>query len=788
VGIEIQNNTGYHSDCGAVLANGATYCILQPGQSTYVFASMQNVDYHTFEYTIGYEFPSGGSVYDQAISLDDEYSTPQTVGSMQQLQQFGNAYSISPATLVGQSQSDADYGQEMASWMGLHGTGEIVVAQLIDWLVCLAGYNPDMGVTYTYYYSVTIGQSDYNIDNIAFVDWSSLDYRCDPPSVALIQGQQIFQYNLTNYFWIGSENFNNKATILASGYAASGDLYTGIGVTPLNGSAASLVYYDSSRGIPQKWPAVNFLNTNAIVQLSINPNASPLQYVAAFGDSAIEYYDGTNSHVFNSGTRGQSGILQMCVNWSNSGAPQVLVGCADGTAWYWHGLTDVIQLINSGQEAGSAVMQLSAYWDSNDNLQAVAGLGNGFVLYWNLTNGTGPTAYTVLNPGDILDSWDSPVMQLNATFSSNQPPTVLASTYDGNIYYYTSPASGWTNIFSSQSCFCNIIDVAPSSVAGQPPTFLAGFTDGSMQLYDGNAGWTCLYPATVYPATGDRVQFLSGKWIVNPSFDNLVYVLCINYQFTYGFGVGYQSYPATPNVSSTCGNVGGTGLNNLAGVAGSKNIGSTGLDDLISVVDSKWYVWFASSQYSTRGGPYDLGISGKPVTGDIDGDRFADLITVVGSQWYVLFSSSGYTQRLGPFDLGIHGKPLTGDIDGDGLDDLIMVMGSLWYYWPSSSGYTQRVGPGDLGIHGLPATGDIDGDGLADLISVAGSDWYVWFSSSQYSAHYIYNMGISGAPVTGDIDGDGLADLIAIVGSDWYVRLSSSGYTQLFGSYTKSVL
>ena len=156
------------------------------------------------------------------------------------------------------------------------------------------------------------------------------------------------------------------------------------------------------------------------------------------------------------------------------------------------------------------------------------------------------------------------------------------------------------------------------------------------------------------------------------------------------------------------------------------------LADLITIVGSNWYVWFSTSGYQIRGGPYNFDIAGTPVTGDIDGDRLADLISVVGSNWYVWFSTSGYQVRGGPYNFDIAGAPVTGDIDGDRLADLITVVGSNWYVWFSTSGYQVRGGPYDMGISGIPATGDIDGDGLSDLISVVCANWYVWFSTSQY--------------------------------------------------------
>ena len=47
---------------------------------------------------------------------------------------------------------------------------------------------------------------------------------------------------------------------------------------------------------------------------------------------------------------------------------------------------------------------------------------------------------------------------------------------------------------------------------------------------------------------------------------------------------------------------------------------------------SNWYVWYSSKQYSNRYGPFDRGVFGTPVIGDVDGDGQGDLIMVDGSQ------------------------------------------------------------------------------------------------------------------------------------------------------------
>ena len=740
--ISLQNN----NNAGARFPDDtSTSWILQPGQSTYLITGLASTDgtHDKNQFNIVYNFYDGNTINQQ---INVEYHT-----DLPPCASFSNSgiFAVSQGTFVDSTYSTDTCGDVFASLFKLSGTAAKVVADIVNFETKLAGFDPDISTDLVFDYAINIGQRDYNIDKLAGVNWVGWTYygEAPPPPVTFVQGQQIYGYPANNGGkpWLSSQNLNNKSTIA---------VFTGANAS-IGTTAGQIASFDMSSAAPQSPGYATFISNGSVVQISCNPKESPLQYVAAFDDSSVEYYDGANAHVLQS-SGWNSAILQMSVNWGGS-SPQVVVGLADGAVEYYNG-SFWMELQNMGWS--TSIMQLSAYWDSNSKLQLVVGLGNGAIEYFNDSAWTWTELH---NTG-----WSNPVYQLKAQFWNNQQPNVLVTLMDGAILSYT-PASGWTQIHNNDNFYC-IIDMAPqveTSTGYLPPpfpTFLAGFSDGAVSLFRGGTE----YP--LQPSTGNRVQFISANWNYGSDPGNVIYVYSQNYQFTYGNGpgVGYL-YPAMPSVSSACGDIDGDGKG-----------------DLISVEGSDWYVWYSSKQYSNRYGPYDRGVFGTPVIGDIDGDGQGDLIMVDGSHWYVWTSSSGYTKHI-DWDLGIYGHPMTCDIDGDGKDDAIVVRGSQWYVWTSSSGYTKRLGPYDLGIHGLPAAGDIDGDGKADFVIAVGSNWYTWSAASKHQVRSgPYNMGISGMPKIADIDGDGLADLIVIVGSDWYVWFSSSGY-QRFGPYTMSL-
>jgi len=737
--ISLENN----DQANAKFKNGSSSCTVQPGQSNVVTGTVTSPFIKTVEWNIIYNFYDGTPSINQRVS--SSYG-PQNNGVSSSYQ--SGLFNASASTYVDTSWTELNIGQGIASSMHLSGVAAKIVAGLIDLGMDWAGI-PDSSDNLYYNYSTTISQQDYNLDKLAGVNWFFSNKGI--PSIAFIQGQEVYEFLSTDLSWQSAQALPGNST------TAKFDCFrNSLNIISVGTSTGQITTYNLSDPAPQSAKELYFGNNQSVVQLSRNPAAD--QYAAAFSDSSVHYFDGTNNHLLQS-SGWDSAILQMSVNWVGN-SPQVIVGLADGAVEYYNG-NAWTELHNTGW--ATSIMQLSAYWDSNNKLQVVVGLGDGAVEYW---NGSGWTE--LQNTG-----WSNPIYQLKAQFWDNQQPNVLVTLFDGAIFSYM-PASGWTQVRTNDNMYC-IIDMAPqvkTATGYTPPpfpTFMAGYKDGSVSLFLGGKE----YP--LQHSTGYRVQFISANWD-DPYWDNgyspekSSYVYSQNYQFILGYGnsVAYQ-YPAIPSTSSACGDIDGDGKG-----------------DLISVEGSNWYIWYSSNQYSTRYGPYDRGVYGKPVIGDIDGDGQGDLIMVNGSHWYIWSSSSGYSMRY-DWDLGILGNPLTADIDGDGQDDAIMVMGSLWYVWTSSSGYNKRLGPYDLGIHGQSASGDIDGDGLGDFVVTIGSDWYMWSAATQYQLRFgPYNMEISGIPKIADIDGDKLADLIVVLGTDWYVRFSTSGY-QLLGPFTMSL-
>ena len=557
---------GNNGNAKATFPNGANSFILQPGQSTVLYAQTYTAD--SLQWNIIYNFYDGTDNINQRISSEGYMSGPNV--NCASPSQSG-MFSVSEGTYIDATFADFDVGNAMASWMGLHGTSEKVVGGLIDFFMDLAGYNPDQSETSNYYYSITIGQQDYNIDKLAGVGW---DTGATPPPVTFIQGQQIHQYSQGNA-WLSSEYSSNNATIAyIDGYA--GNAYIGT-------KAGQILHYAISNGTPQLVSVATFSNNHPVVQLSVNPY-SP-QYIAAFGDSSIESYDGTTAPYILHDNSWGSGILQMIVNWMpDFPLPQILVGLADGRVEYFNGGAWAELQNNSW---GSSIMKLSASWDYGD-LQVVAGLGNGSILWW---NGFGyPASWMSL--GD--SSWNNPVYQLDATFdpSGGNPPALLVGLFNGAINYRApSYDASWADIKQADSNYC-IVDVDADSTNGL--RFLAGFRDGSVSLYE-SAAWHLMEPAT-----SNRVQFLSADWgKFNPTNHIVPYVFCCNYQFTYdnwnNFPSNKFAYPAIPdnsgavNLSDTLAVIGTneyTSCTNLTSIRignSVTNIGSAAFSNCVSL-------------------------------------------------------------------------------------------------------------------------------------------------------------------------------------------------------------
>lgn len=202
-------------------------------------------------------------------------------------------------------------------------------------------------------------------------------------------------------------------------------------------------------------------------------------------------------------------------------------------------------------------------------------------------------------------------------------------------------------------------------------------------------------------------------------------------------------------------------------------------DPAMVTANGNWYFRFSGQGYA-QSGPYPLGVSGAPVTGDFDSDGKDDPAMVDSAgNWYLWLSGQSYAPG-GPYPLGVSGAPVAADFDDDDKDDPVMVTASgNWYLWLSRQGYAQS-GPYPLGVSGTPVTGDFDDDDKDDPVMVtANGNWYIWFSGQGYAQSGPYPLGVSGIPVAADFDGDGKDDP-AMVSSNgnWYLWLSGQGYAQ----------
>jgi|GEM_PF-1152507 len=760
-------------NCGAQFSQGGYTCTLQPSQSI-TASGIANQAIQQPWFGINYYFSSSedpinwipASIY-QRVSIDINTAIQTKYDCADACDGTGN-YSVSAGIFVDATFLNVSVGDELAQFMGLHGTAEKIVGGLINYFMEKEDYDPGINKEEQYQYSVTIGQQNYNLENLMSVNWGYQE-GSHPPPIAFVTGQQVCYF--TDSSWSVSENMSNKATVAS--FDIMGNACVGMNSGPV-------VDYQNSGCLISYLP---FNSTKSVSQISRAPGASaPTRYVAAYNDSSVIYFDGTTGHTLQ-GTGWDSAIMQMCVNWTNRTPPlfpQVVVGLVDGAVIYYNGTSWAN--LQTANHWGTSVMQLLANWNVTNALQVVVGLGNGTVEWYSSYSQDWDDLY---EPGY---AFTNPVYQLSASF--NEPyfsPSLVASLFDGSIYYQNWNQSGhYWELLAPQGA-PHVMDVhwvVTNEITNAKyvvPVIMAGSF--------GNNGYIAQYQNGTWHVAasnvGTGVSFISADWSQfddtrYDTYQRIPYVYYVDSSCYYANGprIVYD-YPAIPSTTSLCGDLDGDGK-----------------DDLISVEGSQWYIWYSEGEHSERSGPYDLGIQGTPLVGDVDGDGQDDFIMVDGASWHAWLSSmrhNWHSQRIGPSDLGIYGTPLLGDIDGDGQKDLIMVMGSLWYIWPSSLGYTQRCGPYDTGIRGLPATGDLNGDGLADMITVKGSDWYICYSivPGQYGPWCgPYDVGISGAPATGDLNGDGLADLIIVVGSNWYVCFATSPgqYGTWYGPFAKSVL
>jgi hypothetical protein len=197
-----------NDDAKATFPGGGSTCILQPGQSTVLYAMNSHpLTISSIQWNIIYNFYDGTGI-NQRISSEGYTSGPNVNCA---IPSQSDLFSVSAGTYVDTTFTDYDTGDAMASWMGLSGTAESVVGSLIDLGLKLAGFDPQQSQTSNYFYSITIGQSDYNTDKLANVDWSSFNNSGLPP-VTFIKGYQIFQ-SAESAPWSNSGNLVTQSTI-----------------------------------------------------------------------------------------------------------------------------------------------------------------------------------------------------------------------------------------------------------------------------------------------------------------------------------------------------------------------------------------------------------------------------------------------------------------------------------------------------------------------------------------------------------------------------------------------
>ena len=271
-----------NDDAGATFPGGGSTYILQPGQSTVLNSKdKQDISTSSIQWNILYDFYEGTNSINQRISSVGSMSGPNV--NCASLSQSG-IFSVSAGTYVDTTFTNSDPGDTLASQMGLSGTAEKVVASLIDLGLKLAGFNPGQSTDINFNYAITIGQNDYNIDKLAGVNWAGWTYYDGapppPPPVTFVQGQQIYGYNYDKP-WLSSQNLNNKSTIA---------VFTGANAS-IGTTAGQIASFDMSSAAPQSPGYTTFRSNGSVVQMSRNPKGSPLQYVAAFDDSSVWYYD-----------------------------------------------------------------------------------------------------------------------------------------------------------------------------------------------------------------------------------------------------------------------------------------------------------------------------------------------------------------------------------------------------------------------------------------------------------------------------------------------------------------
>ncbi|MBU0715826.1 MAG: hypothetical protein KJ964_10770 [Verrucomicrobia bacterium] len=155
-----------------------------------------------------------------------------------------------------------------------------------------------------------------------------------------------------------------------------------------------------------------------------------------------------------------------------------------------------------------------------------------------------------------------------------------------------------------------------------------------------------------------------------------------------------------------------------------------------------------------------FGGAGRPVLGDLDGDRQSDPMVHDSASgiWQVLLSGSGYKWVSGVF--GISGyRGLVADYEGVGHGDAsVFHEGNGRWYVLKTDGGLAEWNWGEAGYE--PVIGDYDGDGHWDMAVYQESTglWYIRTLNEQLLVSGGLFGGPGYSPVPGDYDGDGRWD------------------------------
>jgi len=172
--------------------------------------------------------------------------------------------------------------------------------------------------------------------------------------------------------------------------------------------------------------------------------------------------------------------------------------------------------------------------------------------------------------------------------------------------------------------------------------------------------------------------------------------------------------------------------------------------------------------------------AGRPVLGDLDGDRRSDpmVFDSASRRWQILLSGSGYRLLGGGFGRGDGDTALVADYEGVGregaghmLNLSVVSEGSGRWMVLKAGGVLTEWNWGAPGYE--PVIGDYDGDGCWDM-AVYQETTGLWYIRTLNGQMLVVGAGLGGSeysPVPGDYDGDGCWD-VAIYGRTtgrWFI-------------------